>query len=104
MQQPKIAAAVLAALLTAGSASAVSVPFLEDYPSNVAAWEDNIQNPLLHSVAGGPDGGAYATTTFNYSTFTVPPFGGGPVIFRANDSDNASGDAFVLLQMQRTAS
>ena len=37
---------------------------------------------------------SFASTEFSYLGFTNP-FGGGPVIFRAHDSDNASGDAFV---------
>jgi hypothetical protein len=77
-----------------GAASALTVPFAEDFAANVSGWEDNAQNPLGFVASGGPDGGSYATASFNYFGFSNP-FGGGPVIFRANDSDNASADAFV---------
>jgi hypothetical protein len=77
-----------------GAARALTVPFTEDFASNVSGWEDNVQNPLGFVASGGPDGGSYATASFDYFGFSNP-FGGGPVIFRASDSDDASGDAFV---------
>jgi hypothetical protein len=78
----------------AGSAHALTVPFTEDFGSNVSGWLDNSNAPLTFQASGGPDGGSYASTSFNYFGFSNP-FGGGPVIFRGNDSANASGDAFV---------
>jgi hypothetical protein len=88
--------ALVAAALTssAGAASALTVPYTEDFPSNVSGWEDAINNPLGFVASGGPDGGSYASGTFNYFGF-VNPFGGGPVTFRGQDEDNASGLAFV---------
>ena len=95
MQRNLVLALALAAIaLGAETASAVIVPFQEDFTSNVSGWEDNVQSPLTFEATGGPDGGSYASTEFSYLDF-VNPFGGGPVIFRANDSDAASGDAFV---------
>ncbi len=76
------------------SAFALTIPFTEDFATGVSNWEDSVNNPLVAVGAGGPDGGSYATTTFNYFGFSSP-FGGGPVIFRGSDSDDASGDAFV---------
>jgi hypothetical protein len=88
-------AAVVAALtLGAGAASALTVPYTEDFASGVSGWEDAINNPLGFVASGGPDGGGYASGTFNYFGF-VSPFGGGPVTFRGQDEDNASGLAFV---------
>lgn len=87
-------AVLTASILVAGPAAAVTIPFTEDFTSDVAGWEDNASDPLDFVASGGPDGGSYASTEFNYFGFSSP-FGGGPVIFRANDNDNASGDAFV---------
>jgi hypothetical protein len=89
-----LVAAMAAALLGAGKASALTLPFTEDFGANNASWEDGANNPATWQSAGGPDGGSYASVNFNYFGFSSP-FGGGPVIFRANDNDNASGDAFV---------
>jgi len=88
--------AVVAAALTlsAGAAAALTVPFTEDFTSTVVGWEDSINNPLTYVASGGPDGGSYASGTFNYFNFTNP-FGGGPVTFRGQDEDSASGLAFV---------
>jgi len=79
---------------TAGMASAVTIPFSEDFDMDVSGWEDNASDPLFWESTGGPDGGAFASADFNYFGFSSP-FGGGPVIFRASSADMASGNAFV---------
>src|SRR5678815_1115164 len=56
--------------------------------------DSNANNPLAFQATGSYDAGSYASNTFSYFGYTNP-FGSGPVLFRANDSDNASGDAFV---------
>lgn len=86
--------AALAVLAWSGLAMAVTVPFTEDFVADSAGWEDGDSNPLFWENGGGPDGGSYASADFNYFGYTSP-FGGGPVVFRANESDMASGDAFV---------
>jgi hypothetical protein len=87
-----LGAALVAA---ASSASALStLPFTEDFTSNVSGWINTANSPLTFQASGGPDGGSYASTTLNYFGFTSP-FGGGPVVFRGHDQQNASGDAFV---------
>lgn len=90
---------VFAGLLAATSlgaekASALAVPFTENFSTDVSGWEDNASSPLTWVASGGPEGSSYAATSFNFLGFSNP-FGGGPVLFRANDSDDASGDAFV---------
>jgi hypothetical protein len=90
----KSLAFVLALASGAGTASALTVPFTEDFASGVSGWENATSNPLTFVASGGPDGGSYASTSFNYFGFSSP-FGGGPVIFRGQDEDNASGLAFV---------
>ena len=83
------------ALMSTGTASALAtLPFTEDFAADVAGWEDAFGAPLTFQPTGGPDGSSYASSEFNYFGFSGS-FGGGPVTFRANDSDNASGDAFV---------
>jgi len=89
-------AVVAAALmLGAGAASALTVPYTEDFTGGANGWT-NADNtgPLTAIGSGGPDGGAYVTTNFNYFGFSSP-FGGGPVIFRGQDENNASSLSFV---------
>jgi hypothetical protein len=84
-----------ALVATASSASALStLPFTEDFTSDVSGWINTANAPLTFQASGGPDGGSYASTTLNYFGFSSP-FGGGPVVFRGHDQQNASGDAFV---------
>ena len=75
---------IAALLLTAPVAQAVTLGFIETFDSGVAGWEDNVNNPLTAVASGGEDGGAYASTTFNYNGFSDPFGGGGPVTFRAS--------------------
>jgi hypothetical protein len=89
-----LAAAALLSLAAPPAARAVQVPFLEDFPTGAAGWRDNAQADLAWQATGGPDGSSHATTDLNYFGFTSP-FGGGPVVFRANDAQDASSDAFV---------
>ena len=90
-------AAGLAALLSFAApqgARAVEVPFVEDFPADAAGWLDFASMPLAWQASGGPDGSSYASGELSYFGFESP-FGGGPVVFRANDSTDASGDGFV---------
>ena len=86
------AAAVLAAVLGAGKASALNVPYTEDFTANVSGWEDNGSNPLTFVASGGPDGGSYASGTFNYFNYSNPF--SGPAVLRASFADGASGGNF----------
>ena len=89
------AVTLLAALaLHATAAGALTVPFVEDFESGSAGFEDAVGDPVSFVPTGGADGGGFVRTEFSYFGFSSP-FGGGPVIFRAHDSDDASGDAFV---------
>jgi hypothetical protein len=95
MKAKIVLAAILAAAgLGAGKASALTVPFTEEFVSNVSGWEDNPGDPLTWFLTGGSFGSSFAGTEFSYFGFEDPN-GGGPAIFRAHDFDNASGDAFV---------
>lgn len=89
-----LVAAVAATFSMIGSAQALTIGYTEEFPENVAGWENAASLPLTWEADGGPDNSSNASTTFNWFGFSNP-FGGGPVIFRAADADNASGDAFV---------
>jgi len=89
-----LAALLAATSFGAGKASALTVSFTEHFATNVSGWENNASSPLTWVASGGPGGSSHAATSFNYLGFSGP-FGSGPVLFRANDVDNASGDAFV---------
>lgn len=86
--------AAVCVFLGSGTAMAVTVPSTEDFDADVAGWEDGNSDPLFFEASGGPDAGSYASADFNYFGYSSP-FGGGPVVFRANQSDAASGGAFV---------
>jgi len=89
-----IVALLAATGLGAEKASALSVPYTEEFAAGVAGWEGSSGDPLVFEGSGGPDSSSHASTSFNYFGYSSP-FGAGPVLFRANDSDGASGDAFV---------
>lgn len=87
--------AALSLVLVGAPAGAATIPFTEEFASNVSGWENNANNPLAWVASGGPDGGSYASTSFDYFGFVAPFPGAGPITFRAQDEDNASGNAFV---------
>jgi len=87
--------AAMVAALWAAPAGAVTVPFTEDFASDVAGWEDNVNDPLTFVASGGPDGSSFARGGFDFTDFVAPFPGAGPIVFRAQDEDNASGGAFI---------
>src|SRR5262245_15865073 len=94
MRPLRTASIALGFTLLASGASAATLPVLEDFPSNERNWTGG--NPpvaLTPEDMGGPDDGAFVTTEFNFNGFSNP-FGGGPVIFRAHNGNNASQHAF----------
>ena len=71
----------------------VSAPFTEDFSSNSANWRDVTGLASVDwNAAGGPDGGAFASTTLNFAALNAND---GPPLFRAQDEFNSSGGAFV---------
>ena len=80
--------------MTSTIAGAATVPFTESFETGVVNWTDSSNLPLTFQASGGADGGGYASTTFDYSTFSSP-FGGGPIVARANGANNPSGGAFT---------
>ena len=88
-----IVRAIFLAALFAGvaSASALVVPFTEDFAASNDNWSTG--NPAVSaswSSSGGEAGGSYIA-----STGTVLNTGFGAIVFRGNASTDASGDAFV---------
>ena len=90
----KIAALAATILMVAGSASALTVGYEESFDFSNFNWNDAINAPATWVPTGGSDGGGFITQEYNYFGYTSP-FGGGPVMFRANASAGASGGAFV---------
>ncbi len=71
---------------------ATTVPFTEDFDSSASDWRDAAGSSVLsYSASGGPDGGAYASGTFN---FAASAEGASAVILRAQDEFGSSGGAF----------
>lgn len=84
-----------AALLFASPAMGLTVPFVEDFSTDTALWVDSSESNFLeHEATGGPDGGSYASATFNFESLAADDQG--PVIFRATTPifEPASGGAF----------
>ena len=87
----------LLAVLSYGSAAfATTVPFVEDFSSDVSNWRDGAPTamavPLAFETTGGPDGSSYATTGFSFENSAAM---GTPAIFRGQDGFDSSQDAFV---------
>ncbi|MHC4273478.1 MAG: hypothetical protein ACYSUR_07395 [Planctomycetota bacterium] len=84
---------VLAVLgLCATGASAAVVPFTEDFDQDAAGWRDADGLSLVSWIAaGGPDGGAFASTAITVPD-PLPPTG--VILFRGQDEFNSSGGAF----------
>ena len=73
--------------------SGATVPFTEDFDTGVSNWRDaNSLDTLSWFAAGGPDGGAYVSTSYLVPD-PIPPFGA--ILFRGHDAFDSSGDNFV---------
>lgn len=84
---------LVAATYFGASAAAVTVPFTEDFDTDSANWFNATETaPVDWAPTGGPDGGAHATSEFN---FQFSNEGDRPALFRGHDLLNSSGDAFV---------
>ena len=68
-------------------------PFTEDFNSSSSAWRDSAGTQDLSWInIGGPDGGAFSSTTFNFVNSAA---NARPVLFRGQDEFNSSAGAFV---------
>lgn len=81
-----------AATLGAPRADALTFPFTESFSQNSANWFNGAAiAPVDWSLVGGVDGG-FAATTFNFAQSSSAAT---PVLFRAQDEFNSSGNALV---------
>lgn len=89
-------AAALGVTALALPALAVSNPFTETFSGPGANWASASAGPgtapLSYPASGGPDGSGYGSASFSFASAGVGTF---PILFRARDSFNSSGDAFV---------
>lgn len=75
------------------SATAITVPFTEDFVFDEANWRNaTLSAELGWSATGGPDGGSYASGTFNFVNSAVDDT---PAVLRGQEEFNFSGNAFV---------
>jgi hypothetical protein len=71
-------------------APALTVPFTENFPINAANWLNGSGTAANWIASGGADGGGYIS-----APGTIDTNGFGPIVFRGNNAQDASGDAFV---------
>ena len=92
-RSPMVLAAVAVIQVLSPASPAAVVPFTEDFTANSANWVFDSAGtmPLTWNASGGPDGGSYASTTFNFVS-TTP--GTDKVLFRALPEIGSSGGAF----------
>ena len=83
-----------AACAVASAAAADIVGFTENFTTDAANWRNsNGSATLAWSASGGPDGGSYASSTFNLSSTTAGGFP--PTVIRAQQSYGSSGGGYV---------
>ena len=95
MTQRKVLATLASVCVLVGvdAASGATVPFTEDFDAGVSNWRDtNSQDTLSWFATGGPDGGAYVSTSYLVPD-PIPPFGA--ILFRGHDAFDSSDDNFV---------
>ena len=83
-------AALFALLASVFPASALIVPFTEDFTSGASNWLNGTNAAPGWSATGGVDGGGYIS-----APGAITAGGFGTIVFRGNASADASGDAFV---------
>ncbi len=73
------------------NASAVTT-YIETFNTNDADWRDGSSAVPNYFATGGPDGSAYISTSFNFSSSAS---GDDVILFRGQDAFDSSLDAFV---------
>ncbi len=86
-------ALLLVVALYSATTSGATVPFTEDFSANASNWRhaDGL-SALNWNATGGPDGGAFVSTTFNFSQSGVNTT---PLLFRGHAAYGSSSGAFV---------
>jgi hypothetical protein len=72
------------------SASALVVPFNEEFATGNSNWLAGNSSPATWVATGGVDGGGYIS-----APGAITSAGFGTIVFRGNNTADASGDAFV---------
>lgn len=88
----QISACVAAAALglVPAAAQAVTVPFTETFSADPAGWVYGTSTPAIWQATGGVENGPFISGT------AIPVSTGfGTIVFRGNNANDASGDAFV---------
>lgn len=76
--------------LVPAAAQAVTVPFTETFSADRAGWVYGTSTPAIWQATGGVENGPFIS-----GTATPLGSGFGAIVFRGNDANDASGDAFV---------
>lgn len=84
------AAVCVAMAFASARAVALDVPFTEQFLSGSAGWVEGTTNAPAWYSTGGAAGGSYIS-----GSATIDTNGFGPIVFRGNNANNASDDAFV---------
>lgn len=83
---------LLLMLSQVGAASAATVPFTEEFTDGASGWFNAAGSATVGwQASGGPDDGSFALTEFNFVASAADDT---PVLFRAQDEFNSSGDVF----------
>ncbi|WP_425395348.1 PEP-CTERM sorting domain-containing protein [Aeoliella sp.] len=79
---------LLSAVAAVNVASAASIGFVEDFPTDHSYW---LNSPgtggsalVTHQASGGPDGSSYASGTYNFVN-NEPGVGGSAIVFRGKE-------------------
>lgn len=80
----------LTAASVAPAAALAPLPFTEEFATNASGWVFGTSNAPTWFATGGVLGGSYIS-----ATATIDTNGFGPIVFRGNNANDASGDAFV---------
>jgi hypothetical protein len=81
MNKTRLVLALFASVSLAATASALTVPFTEDFVASNALWQNNARTLATFNATGGPDDSGYISVPFNFQASAVDAT---PVLFRAN--------------------
>jgi len=81
---------ILGAVLAQTSLAVSVLPFTESFEANASGWVYGTSTAPIWSATGGVGNSGYIS-----APATVSGSGFGAIVFRGNDANNASGDAFV---------
>jgi hypothetical protein len=94
---PAVLLAVTAALVFGAQSAMAVTAFTETFNTNASNWVTGASTAPTHIASGGVGNSGYISYTSTFTSGASGPFGAPPlqILFRGNDSLNASADAFV---------